>query len=320
MKQEPLVSVILPVYNAEEYVSQAIQSIVDQTLANFELIVIDDASTDKSLDIIKSFNDPRIKVLMHQENKGYPHATIYGLSHAKGKYIARMDADDFSAPSRLMKQIHLLENHEGFIFVGSRRFWITPKGKYFFPEPIRNKEWLVETREDLMSGKRYFTDPSVTARKEDIERVGGYRHYQRSGMDVDLWLRLFETGKNAGTLTEPLYGRRLIPGAITFSPQTTALNKIPRMLAQERFEKGSDAVMRKEEIRFTITPQMIKESHIWRISALWNSAIRCVDADDFSGSLQFAKVAILIGYSNRVSFRWATKYCAKLLLKIFRWV
>lgn len=112
----PLVSVVLPVYNAEKYVGQAIQSIVAQSFQEWELIVVDDGSTDKSLAIVQSFSDPRIRVLAHGQNLGYPVAMNTGIECAKGKYVARMDSDDVSHPERLARQVAFLEEHPEYAF------------------------------------------------------------------------------------------------------------------------------------------------------------------------------------------------------------
>lgn len=108
MEQAPLVSVIMPVYNGEKYLQEAIDSILNQTFGDFEFIIINDGSTDKTLEIIKSYSDPRIRVIS-QENKGIIHSLNKGISESRGKYIARMDADDISLPDRFKRQSDFLE-------------------------------------------------------------------------------------------------------------------------------------------------------------------------------------------------------------------
>src|SRR3712207_6771527 len=101
----PLVSVILPVYNSEKYIGPAVQCILDQSLGDFELIVIDDASSDRTLEVVQSFRDERIRIVRKERNTGYTVSLNQGLSLARGKYIARMDADDVSLPERLERQV-----------------------------------------------------------------------------------------------------------------------------------------------------------------------------------------------------------------------
>ena len=109
-KETPLISVILPVYNCEKYIRDSIQSILDQVFNDFELIIINDGSTDNTFGIIKSFSDDRI-ILVNQVNHGLTFSLNVGLSLAKGKYIARMDADDISLPDRFKKQVNFLSEN-----------------------------------------------------------------------------------------------------------------------------------------------------------------------------------------------------------------
>lgn len=105
------VTVLLPVYNGERYLRETIQSILTQTYRNYELLIVDDGSTDSSLDIIRSFSDDRIKILKNQNRLKLSGALNRGMKKAKGKYIARMDADDIALPGRLEKQVAYLEQH-----------------------------------------------------------------------------------------------------------------------------------------------------------------------------------------------------------------
>ena len=111
IKESPLISVIMPVYNAAPYIRQAIDSILNQSYANFEFIIIDDGSTDKSISIIQSFQDSRIRFFRNDLNLKIVETLNRGLSLAKGKYIARMDADDVAMPERLHKQVAFMEEN-----------------------------------------------------------------------------------------------------------------------------------------------------------------------------------------------------------------
>lgn len=115
----PLVSVILPVYNAELYVKETIQSILNQTFSDFELIILNDGSTDKSEEIISEFEDTRIRYFKNKINLKLIDTLNLGLDLARGKYIARMDADDIALPNRFAKQIHFLESNPEYGIVGS---------------------------------------------------------------------------------------------------------------------------------------------------------------------------------------------------------
>lgn len=117
--KKPPVSVIMPVYNADKYLKLSIKSILAQSFGDFEFIIVDNASTDHSIDIIRSFSDERIKLLCNTENKGNYYSRNKGMKIASGKYIAVMDADDVSLPLRLEHQYHYLERHPAVGITGS---------------------------------------------------------------------------------------------------------------------------------------------------------------------------------------------------------
>lgn len=107
----PTVSVVMPVYNTEKYVREAIESILNQTFTDFELLIINDGSTDNSLSAIRSFTDSRIRVINLEENRGNRVAANIGLREAKGKYVVRMDSDDIAVPDRIEAQVKFMEEH-----------------------------------------------------------------------------------------------------------------------------------------------------------------------------------------------------------------
>jgi glycosyltransferase involved in cell wall biosynthesis len=161
-----LVSVILPCYNSESLIGQAVKSILNQTFEDWELIIVDDASTDQSFNIVTGIQDNRIKLVQLSKNSGYPVAMNEGIAMAKGKYIARMDADDVSAPTRLQEQLKALELHPHASFCGVARYRITPGGKIYSDKKKPESYYLLETWENLLQGNRIFTDPSVMMEKE----------------------------------------------------------------------------------------------------------------------------------------------------------
>jgi glycosyltransferase involved in cell wall biosynthesis len=126
MNPEPMVTVLMPVYNASCYLREAIGSILLQTLRDFEFIIVDDGSTDESRDIINSYPDTRIKVISHKTNLGLITALNTGIDNARGRYIARMDADDISAPERLEKQVEFMEMNSEIGVLGT---WYETFGK-----------------------------------------------------------------------------------------------------------------------------------------------------------------------------------------------
>ncbi|MEQ8361384.1 MAG: glycosyltransferase family 2 protein [Cyclobacteriaceae bacterium] len=243
-----LISVILPCFNAASTIRSSVQSILDQTLNDWELIVVDDASTDASVSIVESFVDDRINLIQLTQNIGYPTAMNEGIAKAKGKYIARMDADDVSASTRLEEQVKVLENSPRAAFCGVARYRITPGDKMYVDKKQSAAYCKTESWDDLLLGSRIFTDPSVVVEKERILNVGGYRTFQRSGMDVDLWFRLMERYGSCVTITKPLFGKRLEPNSIIFKPQTALINQVPRVLAIQRSKTGVDDYQRNGRI------------------------------------------------------------------------
>ncbi|HAS7841575.1 TPA: glycosyltransferase family 2 protein, partial [Vibrio cholerae] len=136
----PKISVVMSVYNGEKYLGEAIDSILKQTFSDFEFIIINDGSTDKTLEIIKSYmkKDDRI-VLVSRENKGLIVSLNEGLDLAKGQYIARMDADDISIKSRFEKQIEFLDSNPDIGVCGT---WVE-----VFGENIKSKKWKMPTQD-----------------------------------------------------------------------------------------------------------------------------------------------------------------------------
>jgi glycosyltransferase involved in cell wall biosynthesis len=127
----PFVSVVMPVYNAGQYLRDAIDSILSQTYKDFEFIIIDDGSTDCSPDILKEFagQDARIVILTNERNEGIVHALNRGIASAKGKYIVRMDADDISLPGRFIKQVEYMEGHPSTGVCGASLSYINAQGE-----------------------------------------------------------------------------------------------------------------------------------------------------------------------------------------------
>ncbi|MCM3729100.1 glycosyltransferase family 2 protein [Neobacillus cucumis] len=118
MKQ-PLVTVFIPMYNGEEYIQEALDSIINQTYKNLDILVVDDGSTDNSNKIVSSYNDPRIRLLVNETNKGLPYTRNLGVKEAKGKYLAIMDADDIALPDRIEKQVKYMEENIDIDVVGT---------------------------------------------------------------------------------------------------------------------------------------------------------------------------------------------------------
>jgi len=281
-----LISVVIPCYNSETLIGKAIQSIQNQTYTNWELIVVDDASQDNSVHKIEAIQDSRIKLIKLTVNQGYPAAMNAGIAQAKGEYIARMDADDISAPGRLEEQINLLHANPRASFCGTNRFRITPGGKMYIDRVKNDHPVKWESWDDLMSGVRIFTDASVVIRRETILQAGGYRTYQRSGMDVDLWLRVMEKFGPEITSMKPLYGRTIEPNSLIFNPATYSINQIPRVLATQRKERGQDDVQdgKSVVVEDYIRKGWVKEGKTEdKVGLFFGSLVTCLWLRDWKG-------------------------------------
>ena len=184
MSNTPLVSVLMPCYNNADYIGEAIESILCQSLQDFELIVLDDCSTDNSAEIISSFADERIVYHCNERNMGLANNLNIGLEIARGKYIVRMDGDDISLPDRLKTQIDFLETHPDIDLCSC--------GMEMFGKD--NKVWIRETDYEQVKITMLFYSPILHAssvwRRSSFER---HNLYYRQGTfpaeDYDLWAR-----------------------------------------------------------------------------------------------------------------------------------
>ena len=207
----PAISVVMSVYNSEKYLTKAIESILDQAFADFEFIIINDGSTDSSLSIIESYmaKDDRI-VLISRENKGLPASLNEGIAIAKGKYIARMDADDIALRDRFKKQMKALTDHSVDL-VFSHANLIDDKGekicRIFTPD--------IKTVLRCLFRKNYLIHPTVIMTKGALKKVGGYNESYKNGQDWDLWKRLKKAGAKFIITEEALLNYRYNFNGIT---------------------------------------------------------------------------------------------------------
>jgi glycosyltransferase involved in cell wall biosynthesis len=194
----PLISVCMPVYNAERYIAEAVESILAQTFGDFEFIIIDDGSTDRSLAILQRYaaQDARIR-LSSRPNGGYLIRLNEMLDEARGELIARMDADDVAMPERFAKQLDYLNAHPEVVVVSCRTLAIDSDG-----DPIRefctiqDHEEIDRTHLEARHGG-VMSHPGAMIRADAIRAVGGYRAEYWPVEDMDLWLRLAEVGRLA---------------------------------------------------------------------------------------------------------------------------
>ena len=197
----PKLSVLLPVWNGERYLAAAIASVLAQTFADFELIVVDDGSSDGSLAIARGIRDPRVRCLANEKNLGVTRSLARAIGEARGVYLARMDADDLCAPDRFARQVAHLDTHPRVALVASRVRRIDAHGREIgtFDTPLDGDT----LRRRLRLGN-CIVHGSVMLRADAVRAVGGYDTAMERAEDYDLWLRLAERHEIAA-LPETLY-------------------------------------------------------------------------------------------------------------------
>ena len=186
------VSVVMPVYNAERFLREAINSILGQTYTDFEFIIVEDVSTDRTAEIIESYSDARILYIKNKKNIGMPASLNKGIALAHGEYIARMDADDVSIPERIEKQFLFMESHPEVGVTSSNAIIIDGKGNFI-------SEMYVPQSHILILWTFCFScsiiHPAVMANRQLFRQAGGYRDLANDKAecfpeDYDLWVRL----------------------------------------------------------------------------------------------------------------------------------
>lgn len=191
----PLISVVMPVYNAERYLRLAVDSILAQTLPDFELIAVDDGSKDRSKEILEEYaaRDRRVRVVS-RPNTGIVSALNDGLAVARGNFIARMDGDDWVTPHRFEKQAAFLREHPACVCVGAFFNYMDAKGALVKWNPRETDPAKIEKA--LLSGDGgALIHPVIMARRAAVDQAGRYRTEAQWVEDLDLYLRLAQIGE-----------------------------------------------------------------------------------------------------------------------------
>lgn len=197
-----LVTVLMSVYNGEDYLDEAVESILNQTYDDFEFLIIDDASTDRSPRKLQKWaaRDDRIQLILNEHNQGLGAILAQGMQDATTPLVARMDADDVAHPERLQRQVEYMKAHDEVDVLGTFAIDIDEHGEVVKPRrfPVTHEEIcrLIWTSPIL--------HPTVMMRRQEILAVGNYDPELRKRQDYDLWFRCVEAGLRFANLPEPL--------------------------------------------------------------------------------------------------------------------
>lgn len=229
----PKITVLMPAYNAGKYLHEAISSVMEQSFHDFELLIVNDGSTDNTLSVINTFQDDRIRVIS-QENAGVAAALNNGLQHSYAPVIARFDADDICYPDRLQVQYDFISSHSYYSIVGSAVDYVDVAGNYvftFYPSGKNNEELI---RPDFTICP--FIHSSVMYKRDVVLDAGGYNEHAYTFEDHLLWKNLLKK-ENACNLGRSLIKVRLNPESITIDEKWRTYQF--RNIKKAALEKGT---------------------------------------------------------------------------------
>jgi glycosyltransferase involved in cell wall biosynthesis len=213
----PKVSVIIPTYNRAQYIAEAINSVLGQTYQDFEIIVIDDGSTDNTREVMENFKDPRVKYI-YQENRRMSNARNAGINHSTGEYIAFLDSDDSFFEKAIEKGVQILDKHPEVSFCYGQSYFIDERGQILRPRRKGfERSWVragsEQIRDFFIHGN--YISISAIARRSCLYEVGLFNPDFSSGSeDFDLWVRLAKR-HSVAYIANPMYKSRIHSGAVS---------------------------------------------------------------------------------------------------------
>lgn len=220
----PRVTVLMPVYNGERFLCQAVESILNQSFDDFHFLIINDGSTDRTEEILTSYTDPRIELMENPANLGLTKSLNRGLSRARGEYVARMDGDDVSMPERLASQVEFLDENPKVVITGSYYIKIDTRGR-------KVSEIMIPQRSDHVVAQLFFENPfshgSLMVRTDAVVGMGGYDESVPYGQDYNLLVRAARIGE-LGVVPRFLYQLRMVPQGISTLKHREQLDGIVR--------------------------------------------------------------------------------------------
>lgn len=293
------ISVLMPVYNAEPYVAEAVESVLNQTFTDFEFIIINDGSTDSSLEILQKYasQDTRIK-LISRENRGLIITLNEGLALARGTLIARMDADDINCIDRFEKQLDYLNSYPNCVAVGTKTQLIDDENDAlcFMGEHESHEE--IDSRHIRGIGGMII-HPSAMIQRAAMISIGGYLDSYPHAEDVDFWLRLAEYGELAN-LPEVLFKYRQHFESVGYKHRLTQIESVRKAVKAACLRRGIDFDPNTIVERKYIVP---KKCEIYSKWAWWS-----LNAGNTKTARKYALKAVLL--SPLTFANWKTIVCA----------
>ena len=249
MKDQPLVSILMPCYNSEKYISEAITSIINQSYLNWELLICNDDSTDRSLSIIKKFESEKIKVFENKINKGYLKTCNFLFDQAKGDYITFQDSDDYSSLNRIELLLKEFRKNHLLGACGTQFNFITDLGVKLPNSspvyPLKHNEII-----DSFTKEPGFCGASVMVKKQVIDSIGKYNEFwDRIGAEDHYWLYLIGEKYEISNIKETLYFYRNNPNSVTRNktdPRKIHCKDFLLYFLNQRKETGTDDIERED--------------------------------------------------------------------------
>lgn len=271
-------------YNSERFLRESIDSILTQTFQDFEFIIWNDGSTDGTEEIVKSYDDSRIRYFS-APNQGLGAALAAACLEAHGKYIARMDDDDIALPTRLEKELNFLESHSGYILVSCLCYFIDKDGKVWGQSIQQCTDKALKRRIDIIHpGTMFLTEAYL--------KSGGYLNI-RAGEDLVLWGRMAKMGKFAN-IAEHLLKYRIQEASITRKLRVKEYNMCMQFIRRKMID---DEKVENDDITLN--------NSIWTLNVNASKKLPAMTADQFVNVMQKRMISILtyiIGEKNAVRF------------------
>lgn len=299
-----LISVLMPVFNVEPFVAQAVESILNQSYKNFEFIIVDDCSSDATLSICRHYaeNDSRIKLFRNESNLGIAKTLNFALSNAGGKYVVRMDGDDVSVPDRLERMKQYLDEHKEISLVGTSTITIDSDGNEVGRTPFPS-DW------DLILKNSCLRTPVAhiwMTYKSVYDALGGYRLVAPTE-DYDFVLRCITSGYKVSNISD-FYAYKVRVNRAGNSTNTYGIKKLKSHSYtvknyKERLKKGSDNFSVEAYQKYLQASKLQERLYSFSNKALYK-AISCRSKKNYAGTIFFTLISLISPY--QIQYLWRT--------------